>query len=211
LKVKICGITNLEDALFATGCGADALGFIFYPKSPRSITPEKAAAIIAKLPPFITTVGVFVNEEQRRIREILEKTGLKALQLHGEEPPEACGIWTPVIKSFRVSDFVDLKLLEQYRNASAFLLDTFSKTEYGGTGRIFNWDIAVEAKALGRIILAGGLTPENIEEAVRRVRPYAVDVSSGVEAEKGKKDFIKVKEFIGKARAAAVNRDSPLT
>jgi phosphoribosylanthranilate isomerase len=202
LKVKICGITNLEDALFAAECGADALGFIFYSKSPRSITPDKAASIIAKLPPFITTVGVFVNEVPGQMREILEKTGIKALQLHGEEPPEACGIWTPVIKSFRVSDFVDLKLLEHYRNASAFLLDTFSRTEYGGTGRIFNWDIAVEAKALGRIILAGGLTPENIGQAVRRVRPYAVDVSSGVEAEKGRKDLKKVKEFIEMAKRA---------
>jgi phosphoribosylanthranilate isomerase len=202
LKVKICGITNMEDALFAAECGADALGFIFHSKSPRSITPETAAAIIAKLPPLIMTVGVFVNEVPGQMRETLEMTGIKALQLHGEEPPEACGIWTPVIKSFRVSDFVDLKLLEQYRNASALLLDTFSNAEYGGTGRIFNWDIAVEAKAMGRIILAGGLTPENVEEAVRRVRPYAVDVSSGVEAEKGRKDLKKVREFIEKAKKA---------
>jgi phosphoribosylanthranilate isomerase len=125
------------------------------------------------------------------------------MQLHGEETPETCGIWTPVIKSFRVADFTDLKPLEQYRGVSAFLLDTYSQSEYGGTGRIFNWDIAVEAKREGRIILAGGLTPENIEMAVRHVKPYAVDVSSGVEAKKGKKDLIKVREFIQRAKKAS--------
>ena len=200
MKVKICGITNLEDALFAAGCGADALGFVFYSKSPRSITPDKAAAIIAKLPPFITTVGVFVNEVTGKMMKILEMTGIKALQLHGEESPAACVIWRPVIKSFRIKDMSDLKALRQYPGVAAYLMDSYSEAEYGGTGRIFNWDIAVEAKALGRIILAGGLTPENIEEAVRRVRPYAVDVSSGVEAEKGRKDLKKVREFIERAK-----------
>jgi phosphoribosylanthranilate isomerase len=202
MKVKICGITNPDDALAAVEYGADALGFVFYPKSPRYITPEKAAAITALLPPFISTVGVFVNEEPEKIRQIMLSAQIRVLQLHGEETPETCKIWTPVIKSFRVADFTDLKPLEQYKGVSAYLLDTYSQTEYGGTGRIFNWDIAVEAKREGRIILAGGLTPDNIEMAVRHVRPYAVDVSSGVEAEKGKKDLEKVKEFIERARKA---------
>lgn len=200
MKVKICGITNLEDALFAADCGADAIGFVFYTKSPRCITPDKAAAIIAKLPPFITTIGVFVNEDPGKIREILEITGIKALQLHGDERPEVCKIWSPVIKSFRVKDMSDLKALGQFPGIAAYLMDTYSEAEHGGTGRIFNWDIAVEAKRKGRIILAGGLTPENIEAAVKHVGPYAVDVCSGVEAEKGRKDLTKVKEFIDKAK-----------
>jgi phosphoribosylanthranilate isomerase len=200
MKVKICGITNLEDALYAAECGADALGFIFFPKSPRCIAPDKAASIISQLPPFITTVGVFVNERPDEMMRIMKMTGIRALQLHGEETPETCKIWSPVIKSFRVKDMTDLKQLEQYPCASACVLDTYSEAEYGGTGRIFNWDIAVEAKKICRIILAGGLTPENVEAAVRHVKPYAVDVASGVEAEKGKKDLKKVKEFIERAK-----------
>jgi phosphoribosylanthranilate isomerase len=203
LKVKICGITNLDDALYAAECGADALGFIFYPKSPRCITPDKAASIIQKIPPFITTVGVFVNEKPDEIRHIISMTGLRTVQLHGEESPDTCGLFFSAIKSFRVKDMTDLKQLEQYPRVSACLLDTYSEAEYGGTGRIFNWDIAVEAKKMCRIILAGGLTPENIEAAVKHVRPYAVDVCSGVEAEKGNKDLKKVKEFISRAKRAA--------
>jgi phosphoribosylanthranilate isomerase len=203
LKVKICGITNPEDALFAAECGADALGFIFYSKSPRYVTPDQAAAIISELPPFIITVGVFVNEKPDRIKRILKTTGIKALQLHGDETAETCKIWSPAIKSFRVKDLTDLGLLEQYRGISAYLLDTYTRNEYGGTGRIFNWDIALEAKKMGRVILAGGLTPENIEAAVKHVRPYAVDTCSGVEAGKGKKHFEKVKEFIDRAKRAA--------
>ncbi len=207
MKVKICGITNPDDALAAVEYGADALGFVFYPKSPRYITPEKAAAITSLLPPFISTVGVFVNEKPDIILQIMKMTGIRVLQLHGSETPDTCKIWTPVVKSFRVADFTDLKPLEEYKGVSAYLLDTYSQSEYGGTGRIFNWDIAVEAKREGRIILAGGLTPENIEMAVHHVKPYAVDVSSGVEAKKGKKDLNKLKEFIGKARRASVHRE----
>ena len=203
MKVKICGITNPDDALAAVEYGADALGFVFYPKSPRYIAPERAAAITSLLPPFVSTVGVFVNEESDVILQIMKMTGIRVLQLHGEETTDTCKIWTPVIKSFRVAAFTDLKPLEDYKDVSAYLLDTYSQTEYGGTGRIFNWDIAVEAKREGRIILAGGLTPETIEMAVRHVKPYAVDVSSGVEAKKGKKDLAKVKEFIKRAKKAA--------
>jgi phosphoribosylanthranilate isomerase len=200
MRIKICGITNTEDALYAAGCGADALGFIFYPESPRHITPDKAASIISQLPPFITTVGVFVNEAPDRIMEIIQITGIKAVQLHGNESPEICAKFASVIKSFRIKDITDLKQLAEYSGAAACLLDTYSEAEYGGTGRIFNWDIAVEAKKMCRIILAGGLTPDNVAEAVRYVRPYAVDVSSGVEAEKGKKDLKKVKKFIERAK-----------
>ncbi|HTZ17457.1 MAG TPA: phosphoribosylanthranilate isomerase [Dissulfurispiraceae bacterium] len=204
MKVKICGITNLEDALAAVEYGADALGFVFYPKSPRVVTPEKAKEIVAQLPPFITTVGVFVNEDPVKIKAVMTSTHLSVVQLHGEESPAQCTLWTPTVKAFRVKDFVDLKPLEQYKCMSAYLLDTFAPSSYGGTGQIFNWDIALEAKKFGPIILAGGLTTDNVEKAVRWVMPYAVDVSSGVEAEKGKKDLQKMKEFIDKARKAAL-------
>jgi phosphoribosylanthranilate isomerase len=203
MKIKICGITNLDDALASIDYGADALGFVFYPKSPRYITPEKAGEITAQLPPFITTVGVFVNEAPANIKEVMTLARLQVLQLHGDETPHACSTWSPVVKAFRVKDFVDLKPLEQYKSLSAYLIDTYAPSTYGGTGQIFNWDIAVEAKKFGRIILSGGLTPENIEKAVRWVKPYAVDVSSGVEAEKGKKDSKKLKEFIERAKAAS--------
>lgn len=199
IRVKICGITNLEDALAAVDYGADALGFVFFEKSPRCITPEKAKEIISYLPPFVTTVGVFVNEDHGQIKEIMEFAGINILQLHGDEQPDACRLWHRVIKAFRLRDFTDLKPLEKYR-CSAFLLDTYSPESYGGTGQIFNWDIAVEAKRFGRIVLSGGLNPDNIEKAVMYVRPYAVDVSSGVEEDKGKKDLKKMKEFIEMAR-----------
>lgn len=143
---------------------------------------------------------MFVDDELEKITEILHITGVRTVQLHGGEPPEMCNIWPSVIKSFRVKDMTDLDLLKQYQCASAYLLDTYSEKEYGGTGRTFNWDIAVEAKKLGRVILAGGLTPDNVEDAVRYVRPYAIDVASGVEAEKGKKDLNKLKEFIERAK-----------
>lgn len=199
VKVKICGITNIDDALAAVDYGADALGFVFYHKSPRCVTSEKAREIIGQLPPFISTVGVFANEAPEKIKEILEFSGIDILQLHGDEPPDTCYIWHRVIRALRVRDFADLKPLGVCR-VSAFLLDTYSAESYGGTGQIFNWDIAVEAKKFGRIILAGGLNPDNIEKAVRYVRPYAVDVSSGIEEEKGKKDLKKMREFIELAK-----------
>lgn len=201
VRVKICGITNVEDALAAVDYGADALGFIFYEKSPRYVAPEKAREIIATLPSLVSTVGVFVNEDPPRMKEIMSYAGISILQLHGDEPPGICAEWPRVIKCLRVGDFVDLKLLETF-HVSAFLLDTYSPRQFGGTGQVFNWDIAVEAKRFGRIILSGGLTPDNIGNAVRRVKPYAVDVSSGVEQEKGKKDLKKMKAFIEKAKAA---------
>ncbi len=200
-RIKICGITNVEDALVAVDYGADALGFIFYKKSPRYIAPDKAREIISYLPPFVTAVGVFVNESFENIAATKEVSGFTMLQLHGDEPPDECCMWHRVIKAFRVSNFTDLKPLENYR-VSAFLLDTYAHESYGGTGQIFNWDIALEAKRFGRIILSGGLNPDNIEKAIRWVKPYAVDVSSGIEEKKGKKDLNKMRAFIEKTKNA---------
>ena len=203
VKVKICGITNLDDALAAVDFGADALGFVFFEGSPRYIPHDKADAIIKKIPSFATTIGVFVNEKAEQIEKIVGLTGIDVVQLHGDEPPEMCDIPRRVIKAIRVKSLEDLDPLKYYKDrVSAFLLDTFTPEILGGTGQIFNWDIAVEAKRFGRIILAGGLTPDNIAEAVRRVRPYGVDVSSGVESEKGKKDHEKMKLFIERAKGA---------
>lgn len=204
VKVKICGITNIEDALAAVDYGADVLGFIFFDKSPRYIAPEKAKEIISSLPPFVTTAGVFVNEGPARIKEIMGTSGLNILQLHGEETPDACEVWHRVIKAFRVRDFTDLKPFESYR-VSAFLLDTYTPESFGGTGQTFNWDIAVEAKRFGRIVLSGGLNPDNVEKAIRWVNPYAVDVCSGIEKGKGKKDLGKMRAFIEKAHNTVVS------
>ena len=202
-KIKICGITNLDDAKAAVDFGADALGFVFFRESPRAISPQSAASIIAKLPAFTTTVGVFVDKPLDEIKKIVNETGIDVLQLHGDEPPESCCLQRRVIKGIRVKSLESLEPLKSYRNlVSAFLLDTFAPHMPGGTGQVFNWDIAIEAKNFGRIILAGGLTPENISEANRRVNPYAVDVSSGVELVKGKKDHQKMKLFIERARSA---------
>ena len=202
MRVKICGITNIEDALAAVDYGADALGFVFFPGSPRYVSPETAREIISLLPALVTTVGVFVDEEQQKIKEVMQFAGINVLQLHGSESPDFCSIWHRVIRALRVKDFTDLKPLEAFRNVSAFLLDTFSPGQFGGTGQIFNWDIALEAKRFGNIILSGGLNPDNIEKAIKRVKPYAVDVSSGIEEKKGKKDLKKMRLFIERAKAA---------
>jgi phosphoribosylanthranilate isomerase len=203
-KVKICGITNLEDALFAAGCGADALGFVFFSESPRYIDPVKAGEIIDALPPFISTVGVFADADENSVKHAVNESGVGILQFHGSEGPEYCSSFgMPYLKAFKIRGMESLDALKDYRDAAAFLLDTYSEKEMGGTGVAFNWDIAVAAKPFGRIILAGGLTPENVAEAVRKVAPYAVDVSSGVEAAKGKKDPEAVRKFILAARAAS--------
>ena len=205
LRIKICGITNTEDAIEAIACGADALGFVFYGKSPRSVKPEAARSVISSLPPIVTTIGVFVDEDMTNLENIISYTGLDAVQLHGSESPEYFNLSRKTIKAIRVKDLADLKQLNQYRAAAAFLLDTYSPESIGGTGHIFNWEIAVEAKKLGRVILAGGLTPDNIEDAVKLVQPYAVDVASGVEGSiKGKKDHKKLKLFIERARKASL-------
>lgn len=245
VRVKICGITNREDALAAADAGADALGFIFCESSPRKVSLDVAGNIIRELPPFVAKVGVFVDATDEVIRRAVGKCGLDTLQFHGEESPEFCGkfsalemengtitltpslapgregsgasvlasstpavqasrIWTPlkVYKAFRIQNLESLQALPPYKT-DAWLLDSFMPDKPGGTGATFNWDLAVEARKLGRpVILAGGLTPENVAEAVRKVQPFAVDVSSGVESSPGKKDHTKVRRFIAAAKAA---------
>jgi len=203
VKVKICGITSYEDARAAVEAGADALGFVFYDKSPRFINPVKAAGIISRLPPFIQTVGLFVNEETAQVNWTADYCGIDVVQLHGDETPEDClEVKRRVIKAFRVQKIISLDPLEKYQDyqVAGYLLDAWSPDAYGGTGRTFNWELAQAAKQYGPVILAGGLTPENVAEAIRVVSPYGVDVSSGVESAPGKKDLEKVKEFIRVAK-----------
>ncbi len=203
VKIKICGITNLEDALAAAEVGADALGFNFYKKSPRYIEPEKAAEIIAQLPPFVMPVAIFVNEREEKVRNIQFTTGIKVLQFHGDERPEFCERFaTRVIKAFQVKDKESLKHMAHY-HVSALLLDSYKDGLRGGTGVTFDWHLAVVAKTFGRVILAGGLTPENVAEAVKLVQPYGVDVAGGVEKEKGIKDHGMIKKFITEVRRAS--------
>ncbi|MFQ5901912.1 MAG: phosphoribosylanthranilate isomerase [Thermodesulfobacteriota bacterium] len=202
INVKICGVTNKEDALIACDAGAGAIGFVFYDKSPRYVSPSLAAEIIKVIPPFVTTVGVFVNQKKGYIKNICEETDVDLIQLHGDESPEFCsGIGKRVIKAFRVKNKGQniQDELARYR-VSAYLLDTYQEGMPGGTGRVFNWDRAVEAKRFGRIILSGGLNSDNVVNAIEKVRPYAVDVSSGVELKPGKKDAKKVREFICRAK-----------
>jgi phosphoribosylanthranilate isomerase len=203
IKTKICGITNLDDALAACDAGADALGFNFYKKSPRHIDPGKAAEIIGQLPPFVTPVAVFVNEREDKIRDVMFTTGIKVLQFHGDERPEFCGRFSArAIKAFPMKDKESLKQMVHY-HVSAFLLDSYHENLRGGTGETFDWHLAVVAKTFGRVILAGGLTPTNVGEAVKLVQPYGVDVAGGVEKEKGIKDHNKMKKFIAEVRKAA--------
>jgi phosphoribosylanthranilate isomerase len=203
VRVKICGITNLEDALLAAKLGADALGFIFYPPSPRSIAPDAARAIIAQLPPFVTTVGVFVDENAATLKELAAQVGLDWLQLQGKETPEYCrGLGRRVIKAFRIRDENSLQELAAYQGVvQALLLDTYKEGLVGGTGETFNWDLAREARKYGPVILAGGLTAENVAQAIAAAQPQAVDVASRVEAAPGKKDPLKLTEFINAVRS----------
>lgn len=197
VRIKICGITNLEDALLATELGANALGFIFYAKSPRSVEPEAAREIIRQLPPLVLSVGVFVDEETAVVRDLAARVGLDWVQLHGQESPEYCrSLGRRVLKGFRIKDADSLQELTAYRGAvQAFLLDTYKQGQTGGTGEAFDWELAVRAKGSGPIVLAGGLTADNVAQAVATVRPQAVDVASGVEAAPGKKDPEKLRAF----------------
>jgi phosphoribosylanthranilate isomerase len=189
-RVKICGITNLEDALAAVQYGADALGFVFA-KSPRKIAPVKAREIIIRIPPLVTTVGVFVDEPKKRVREIALFCHLDALQFHGQETPGYCrGFYRRVIKAFKVKDDSIAHQTAAYE-VDAYLLDSRAG---GGTGQGFDWNLATGVG--GRVILAGGLTAQNVGEAIIRVRPYAVDVSTGVESSPGEKDPARMEEFI---------------
>jgi phosphoribosylanthranilate isomerase len=201
VKVKICGITNAQDALHAVECGADALGFVFYSRSPRCVDADQVRQIVSALPPFVSTVGLFVNEEPSRIQEIASICALDVVQLHGDETPAICSCLPPlrVVKALRVRGEETLIDLPTWP-VSAILLDAWVPGVYGGTGHRLDWQLAARAARQYRIVLAGGLTPENVGEAVREVRPYAVDVSSGVEAVPGRKDPEKVAQFIRSAK-----------
>lgn len=197
-KVKICGLTRLPDALAAVEAGADALGFMFFTGSKRHIAPATAAQIIRALPPFVAKVGVFVNASAETVRATIAECGLDTLQFHGEETPEFCRQFAPlkVVKAFRIQNADSLKPLPEYA-VDAWLLDSYVAGQRGGTGEKFNWDLAAQAKELGRpVILAGGLTPENVADAVQQVWPYGVDVSSGVESAPGQKDAELVRRFV---------------
>ena len=200
VRVKICGVTSREDALQAVEAGADALGFVFHEKSPRHLSREQAASIINALPPFIQAVGLFVNAEVEYVNATADFCRLDLVQLHGDEAPDYCEmIRRRVIKAFRVRDITSLDPIKNYRVAG-ILLDAFSPKAYGGTGRTFNWEVAMKAEKYGPVILAGGLTPDNVSMAIEKVSPYGVDVSSGVEIAPGRKDPEKVSDFIRKAK-----------
>jgi phosphoribosylanthranilate isomerase len=206
VKVKICGVRSVEEAEAALEAGADALGFNFWPPSPRYVSPRAASEIINHLSPVVSTVGVFVNEEANRIIDIASEVGLTAVQLHGDESPEFCERLGSIktIKAIRVGQDFDLSVIERYL-VSMVLLDSDISGSYGGTGQRFDWRIAIEAKRLARIILAGGLTTDNVWEAITHVRPAAIDVCSGVEAEPGRKDLDKLRRFMAiVARANAL-------
>ena len=189
----------------AVQAGADALGFVFFEKSPRYVDPERAAEIIAGIPPFVQVVGLFVNAPLDLVNTSADRCGLDIIQLHGEESPSYCqSVRRRVMKAFRVQGMESLAAMADYRVAG-YLLDAYSPNSYGGTGERFDWDCAVAAKGKGPIILAGGLDPENVTEAVQRVAPYAVDVSSGVELSPGRKDPEKVRNFIRNAKKCNVS------
>lgn len=204
MKVKICGITNVEDAEVAVRAGADALGFVMYRKSPRFVEPAVARTIVAGLPPFVLPVGVFVNEEADRVRGLIDECGFALAQLHGDESALYCqNLGRPTLKAIRLKDrgaFLALAEFHGRANVRGVLIDAFSDQAYGGTGKTVDWTLAQEAARSMPIILAGGLTPANVAEAISQVRPYGVDVSSGVEQNPGKKDPDKVKAFIQAAR-----------
>lgn len=201
-RVKICGVTNVADALAAAEAGADMIGLMFYEHSPRHVSIATAAEISRALPPFVLRVGVFVDPQEALVTRAIGDCNLTLLQFHGDEPSDFCtqfGLMT--VKALRVRDAQSLDQLANFQT-DAFLLDAHSKSGLGGTGEKFNWDLAVEAQKFGKpIFLAGGLTPENVADAVKQVRPFAVDVSSGVESAPGIKDHAKVRAFIEAVRA----------
>ncbi len=202
VKVKICGITNPQDASMAVELGVDALGFILAP-SPRQVTPEKVRDIIDNLPPFLQTVGVFVDEDLTTIRDILDFCGLDMIQLHGNEPPEFCREMMPhTVKAFRLKDASSLSLIRLYQGqVRALLLDTYQDGIKGGTGKYFDWNLAIKAGELGMpVILSGGLRPANIQRAISTVKPYAVDVNSGIEESPGKKSPLLMKQLMENIR-----------
>jgi len=201
IRIKVCGITNERDALWAVKLGVDALGFIFA-ESPRKVSPEVVKKIVLLLPPFISRVGVFVNEDKEKVRKIAKACSLTTLQFHGEESPSYCQEFNEwkVIKSFRVKDEEVLKEISRYK-VDAYLLDAYSIDKHGGTGKTFDWKVAKKVKGLGvPLILSGGLNTQNIVQAITKVKPYAVDASSGLEKEIGRKDYQKLRNFVRKIR-----------
>ncbi len=202
-RIKICGLTVPEEARQAALLGSDAIGLVFYPKSPRFVTIQRAREIVSALPPFVTTVALFVDEEAGRISEILRAVPIDLLQFHGDEPPEFCQQFNrPYIKAVRVREGIDLKReARRYRSAHGLLLDSYQPELPGGSGKRFDWN-RIPKDLPKPILLAGGLTPENVAEAIRRVRPYGVDVSSGVERFRGRKDCDKIKRFISEVHRA---------
>ncbi|MEQ1635662.1 MAG: phosphoribosylanthranilate isomerase [Methylococcales bacterium] len=196
-RVKICGFTRVEDAILAARLGVDAIGLVFYPQSPRNVTITQAAQIVKALPAFTTVVGLFVNAEKSWVTEVLEQVSVDCLQFHGEEPPEACGLFgKPYIKAIRVQKQTDITALaHDYRDAAGLLLDAYHPDTKGGTGLAFDWTLIPKQCALP-VILAGGLLPENARTAIEQCQPYALDVSSGVEVAKGIKDGAKMAAFL---------------
>lgn len=203
-KIKVCGITSKTDAWICIDAGVDALGFVFVDTSPRKIDPQEAQRIINDLPPFVIIVGVFVDKSKEAVEEIANLCKLDILQFHGKESPEYCAKFNrKVIKAFRIRSSNDINVLGEYK-VCGFLLDSYEEERAGGTGRTFEWSIAQDATKYGPIILAGGLTPENVNRAISIVRPYAVDVSTGVEEKDtpGKKNKVKLTEFIRQVQNA---------
>ena len=203
-RIKICGITTPEDARDAALLGAAVIGLNFYEGSPRLVKPERALRIIESLPPFVTTVGVFVNyADPEALEDFATSIRLDAVQLHGDESPDYCSVIdrVKVIKAFRVGENFKVDTVRNYP-ASAFLLDAYSADEFGGTGRVFNWDQVTGANAFGQIILAGGLRSENVGQAIDQLHPFAVDVSSGVESEPGRKDYELMRKFVDAVHSA---------
>ena len=206
VKVKICGITTVEDALACVESGADALGFVFYPKSKRAVTPQVVRKITQNLPPFVSKVGVFVNEDPRDILEIMSYANLDYAQLHGDETPEMCEYVgaSRVIKAFRLKDDSSVQEVKNYlKVVRAILVDSYSEVSYGGTGRRADINLILKVKEIASgvpLIVSGGLNPGNVATVIREVEPYAVDVSSGVEKSPGVKDWEKVKEFVRRAK-----------
>jgi phosphoribosylanthranilate isomerase len=202
-QVKICGITNPDDAQVAVEAGADMIGLIFYPPSPRYVTPACARKIVEQLPPEVLAVGVFVNETAETITQVAEVSGIEKAQLHGDEAPSICAaLALPVIKAFRFTRHVRPEMMAGYTMVDAFLVEGFHEKLYGGGGAMANWQQVATLHGYGRIILAGGLTPENVGQAIRVAQPYAVDVGSGVEVSPGQKDRQKVRVFVQQAKAA---------
>jgi len=206
VRVKICGITKPEDAKLAAELGADAIGLNFYEQSPRCITPFAASELIRRFPPFVAAVGVFVNWAEAPVVALCKALRLSAVQLHGDESPqtvERVATRLPVIKALRLGQGIAAPDFSSFRSVSAFLLDSALSGQYGGTGATGNWHLARAAAQSHRVILAGGLTPENVGEAIRIVRPYAVDVASGVESRPGKKDPAKLRSFFDEVARAS--------